>query len=223
MAPAAVGSLGTVPVASERNVIMVGAGGHARVCLEALLDDPANRVVGAVSRDGAGLAGLDVRMLGRDVDLAECARAAGATHAFVAVGGEARARLVDRCLDAGLELVDAVSRFAMLSRSVQLGGGVAVLPGAVVNAGTVLRRGAIVNTNASVDHDCDIGEFAHVAPGVAIAGDVTVGAGTLVGIGARVLQGLHVGAGVTVGGGAVVVADVADGLTVVGIPARPRP
>ena len=82
-------------------------------------------------------------------------------------------------------------------------------------------RGAIVNTNASVDHDCVIGEFVHIAPGTAIGGDVVIGDGAFVGIGARILPGRRVGAGATVGAGAVVIHDVPDGATVVGIPARP--
>ena len=47
--------------------------------------------------------------------------------------------------------------------------------------------------------------------------------GAHVGSGAVVLQGLRVGAGAIVAAGAVVLADVADGATVVGVPARPLP
>ena len=46
---------------------------------------------------------------------------------------------------------------------------------------------------------------------------------TLVGSGARVLPGVTVGSGVTVGAGAVVTTPVADGVTVVGVPAATRP
>jgi len=191
------------------------------VCLEALLDDSANHVVGGLSTDGTSVPNLGIAMLGHDSDLAEHAATAGASHSFVAIGmNSARAALSHRCLASRLTMVDAVSRFAMLSSSVHLGGGVAVLPGAVVNAATVLGAGVIVNTNASVDHDCEIGEFAHIAPGAAIGGGVRVGPRTLVGLGARILPGLHIGADVTVGAGAVVIHDLPDGCTVVGVPAR---
>lgn len=205
------------------NVLVVGAGGHARVCVEALRDAPSYRIVGGLSADGLAAPGLDLAMLGRDVDLAERATAAGATHAFIAVGHNAtRAAIADRCLAHGLVLVDAVSRFAMLSSSTRLAGGVAVLPGAVVNAATDLGPGVIVNTNASVDHDCQIGPFVHVAPGAVIGGGVQVGSRTLVGIGAVVLPGVRIGADVVIGAGAVVVRDLPDGCVVVGVPARPR-
>jgi serine O-acetyltransferase len=48
-----------------------------------------------------------------------------------------------------------------------------------------------------------------------------IGDGVFLGAGARVLGGIRVGAGARVGANAVVVHDVADGETVVGIPARP--
>jgi len=201
-------------------VLMVGAGGHARVCLDALRDS-GHDVVGCVSRDGAASVGLACAVVGTDDDLTGAAATCGATHAFVAIGdNQARRAASARCADAGLDLVNAVSRFAMIADSAVLGSGVAVLPGAVVNAAARLADGAIVNTRASVDHDNRIDAYAHVSVGVALAGSVHVGEGALVGIGAVVLPGLSIGAGAVVGGGAVVVDDVAAGATVVGVPAR---
>jgi UDP-perosamine 4-acetyltransferase len=201
----------------------MGAGGHARVCLEALQDDPGCEVVGAVSSDGTGIDALGVVIVGADTDLAVATQSVHATTGFVAIGDNgARADVTARWLALGLPVAIAISRAATVSRTAELEDGAAVLPGAVVNAATRIRRGAIVNTNASIDHDCDVGEFVHVAPGTAIGGGVTIGAGALVGLGARVLPGLRIGAGAVIGGGAVVVRDVESGAVVVGVPARER-
>ena len=205
-----------------RHVIMIGAGGHARVCLEALQDDERHTVVGALSQDGAGVAALGVPMLGHEGELQRLIDERGIDAAFVAIGDNAaRRRVAERCVEAGLSLTVAVSRYAMLSRTAEVTEGVAILPGAVVNAATRIGEGTIVNTNASVDHDGVIGAYAHIAPGVAIGGNVTIGALAMIGTGARVLPGLTVGEGATVGAGAVVRHDVAPGDTVVGVPARP--
>ena len=48
------------PPAVAHRVVVFGAGGHARVCLEALAACPDIEVVGCVSRDGTGVAGLGV-------------------------------------------------------------------------------------------------------------------------------------------------------------------
>lgn len=206
-----------------QNVLLIGAGGHARVCLEALLDDPRYRVVGAVSRDGTSVPHLGVPVLGTDDDLESVTESEDIDAACVVIGDNAtRARLTTRWLATGRPLVSAVSRFAMVSHSATVSAGCMLLPGAVVNAATSLGTGVIVNTNSSIDHDGVVGDFVHVAPGVAIGGGVSIGSGTLIGIGARVLPQITIGSNVVVGGGAVVADDLPDGVVVTGIPARPR-
>lgn len=206
---------------SDRRVLLIGAGGHARVCLEALQDMAQTVVVGAVSRDGRGIRELGVPVIGRDEEFGEVAQREGVTTFCVAVGDNShRKKLCHMVTESGAELTSAISRAATVSRTAQVGAGSHLLAGSVVNAASQVGVGVIVNTNASVDHDCRIGDFVHIAPGVAIGGDVTIGAGALVGIGSRVLSGLTIGAGATVAGGAVVVQDVPPGVTVVGAPAR---
>jgi UDP-perosamine 4-acetyltransferase len=201
-------------------VLVVGAGGHAKVCIESLVD-AGHTVVGTVSREGVAVEGFPVPVLGTDAEVAEVAAAHGAEAVFVAVGDNAgRAAVRRKCVAVGLVEVTAVSRFALVSRSAELEGGAAVMAGAVVNASARVCAGAIVNSRASVDHDCVVGADAHVAPGAVVAGGVTIGAGALVGVGAKVLPNLTVGDGAVVGGGAMVVADVPAGATVMGVPAR---
>ena len=79
-----------------------------------------------------------------------------------------------------------------------------------INAGAFLTR-------------CTLGDFVTVGPNATICGDVTIGDGCLIGAGAVVKNLVTIGDGVTVGAGAVVVADVPDGQTVVGNPAKPIP
>lgn len=199
---------------------MVGAGGHAKVCVESLRDS-GHDVVGAATSDGAVVDGFDVPVVATDADLRAAAALVGADAVFVAVGDNAsRAAVLARAVDAGLVLVSAISRHAMVSSTARLGDGVAVMAGAVVNADTVVGSGAIVNTRASVDHDGVLGACAHVAPGAVVCGGVAIGDRALVGVGAKVLPNRSIGADAVVGGGAVVVDDVADSSTVVGVPAR---
>ncbi len=201
---------------------MVGAGGHALVCIE-VLREAGIEVAGCVSSDGttsADLGALGVPMLGTDRDLATLV-AGGYTQWFVAVGDNAaRSRASMAVLAAGGELVTAVSPRAAVSPSALVGPGALVMPGAVVNALATVASGAIVNTGATVDHECSIGEFVHVAPRAAIAGRVTVGEQALIGIGSAVIPGVRIGAHAVVGAGAAVLVDVEPSATVVGVPAR---
>lgn len=203
-------------------MLLIGAGGHARVCLEALLDGDSTAVVGALSRDGRGVRDLGVPVLGLDSQFEEIALRERVTTFCIAIGdNEHRKKICQMVTESGWALTHTVSRAATISRSAVVAPGSHFLAGSVVNAAAEIGVGVIVNTNASIDHDCKIGDYAHVAPGVAIGGDVTVGQSALIGIGSRVLSGLTIGAGATVAGGAVVVHDVPPGVTVVGSPAGP--
>jgi UDP-perosamine 4-acetyltransferase len=202
-------------------VLLIGAGGHARVCVEALLDMGDAQIVGAVSSDGSAIDGLGVSPCWPEAELDRAIAASGATACCVAIGDNAtRRRFAELLVERGLALASAVSASSIVSRTAQFGVGVQLIAGSVVNAATVVGDGAIVNTNATVDHDCSIGRFVHIAPGAVLGGAVTVGDGAMVGLGARVLPGITIGAGAIVGAGAVVTRDVEADAVVVGVPAR---
>lgn len=117
-------------------------------------------------------------------------------------------------------IVSLVHPSAVISRYANLGDGCVVMAGVVINAHTNIADGVILNTGCSVDHDCKIGFCAHISPGARLAGSVRVGALSWLGIGASVKHMVNIGKQVVVGAGAVVVADLPDGITAVGVPAK---
>lgn len=60
-----------------------------------------------------------------------------------------------------------------------------------------------------------------IMEGELVFAPVRIGAGSDIGVGAIILPGVTIGQGVQVGAGAVVADDVADGMIVAGVPARP--
>jgi UDP-perosamine 4-acetyltransferase len=201
-------------------VLLIGSGGHARVCAE-ILTSLGWDIAGCLNHDGDQRTEVDAPVLGPDSEL-EARVSGGSLDVFVAIGdNRARAALGQRVLAVGGRLVSAVSPYAVVSPSARIGRGVVVMAGAVVNAGTTLGDLVIVNTNATVDHDCSIAEGAHVAPGAILAGGVNVGSLTLVGVGAAVAPQVTIGSSTIVGAGAAVVGNLPDSVTAVGVPARP--
>lgn len=203
-----------------KRLAILGASGHGKVVADAAL------LVGWQSVDFFDDAWPRVSsigpwpVVGTTADL--ISQAPQHEGAVVAIGDNAtRLMKLDVLAAAGVELASIVHPAAVVSPFAKVGEGSAILAGAVLNAFAVLGRGCILNTCSSVDHDCELAEGVHVSPGVRLGGDVRVGRGTWIGLGASVKHGVCIGAGVLVGAGASVVNDVSDGLTVVGVPAKP--
>jgi serine O-acetyltransferase len=107
-------------------------------------------------------------------------------------------------------------RLAMVLGQIAIGDPVVVRPGVYMPHGQVVVDGMV-----------EVGSEAALLPFVTIglrAGSVegpTIGPGATIGTGAKVLGPVRVGAGARVGANAVVITDVPEGSTVVGVPARP--
>lgn len=192
---------------------LVGAGGHARVVLDALREEDGIAVGVMDDRPCADLLGLPV------LSPIVPARVQGARF-HVAIGSNrARQQWQQRLLDAGGVAYTVVHPRAVVSRHVELGAGSFVAAAAVVAAGATVGDAVIVNHGAIVDHDNCIGDGCHIAPNATLGGGVVLGQRVLVGAGAVILPGVRVGRDVVIGAGAVVRHDVADDLVMAGVPA----
>lgn len=204
---------------SQSPVVVLGAGGHAKVVIE-LLRASGHEVFGVLDADPTPRTVVGAHVIGDDSKLGDL-KAQGVTRAFIAIGDNGlRLRLGRKAQRAGFELVNAISPVARVSPSARLGVGIAIMAGAVINAETDLGDLAIINTGAVIDHDGIIGEAAHIAPGCALAGDVTVGQRAFLGVGTSVIPGRRIGDDVVVGAGACVVHDIPAGALAMGVPAR---
>lgn len=200
-------------------IVILGAGGHAKVVIELLRD--ANELVavcvgGADSPDHC----LGVRVVKGDEHLKKL-RGDGYSRAFVAIGSNrVRQDVAGQVKQLGFSLVNAISPHASISPSAKLGSGIAIMAGAVINAEAVIGDLAIVNTGTTVDHDCIIGEAVHLAPQCALAGSVVIEDGAFLGVGCKVIPNMRIGKNVIAGAGSVVINDVPAAVTVVGVPAK---
>lgn len=200
-----------------RTLLLFGAGGHARVVADAVLQSGVWTRVAASDRDPARCVGE----LLPGVRLLPLALAAQESRVRVHVAiGDCAAREREAVFWGVTRMVSVVHPAAMVSPFAAVGAGCFVAASAVVAPWAELGAGVIVNHAAVVDHDVRIGAFSHIAPGAVLGGAVCIGARVLVGAGATVLPGLCVCDGSIIGAGAVVCAAVTEPGTYVGVPAR---
>jgi len=207
------------------NIIVVGAGGHGRVIIDALLCAGAP-VIGVtdIDPDSAGLDILGVPVFGNDDVLHK--HHPGSIELVNGVGSTtlptARQAVFDRFKKQGYHFASVIHPSAIVGQSVRIGEGAQIMAGVIVQPFTAIGENAIINTRAGIDHDCQIGAHTHIAPGATLSGGITVGESSHIGCGVTVIQGINIGKNVLVAAGATVCHDVPDGTRFVGTPARER-
>lgn len=202
-----------------RPIVVIGAGGHAKVVIECLRYAGWN-IIGCTDVDPSPRNCAGVPVLGDDGVLGKL-RSDGVAHAFCALGANGlRERIGRRLIGDGFDLPFVRGPGTNLSASARIGAGTILMPGATINVDTCVGALAIINTNASVDHDGMIGDAAHIGPGSALAGEVAVGARSFIATGSSVIPRISIGTDVVVGAGSTVIRDIADRAVAFGNPAR---
>ena len=201
------------------SLIVLCAGGHARVIIEALLsrgirpmgvtDNDATRLGEAIG--GVPITGSDDEILKLSTDSVELANGLGNRASRLDSGLSRRRALFGHFAALGYKFPVISHASAVIASDAKLGDGAQVMAGAVIQPSAQVGRNAIVNTNAVVEHDCVVGDHAHVAPGAVLCGGVSIGESAHIGAGAVVLVGRRIGTGAVVSAGAVVTKDVAAG------------
>jgi UDP-perosamine 4-acetyltransferase len=203
------------------DVILIGGGGHGRVVLDILRTGGEFNPIGFLDADPelAGQIIGGVPVLGQ-INLLP--KLKSKTNKAIITIGDNRARMsyAGKLRDHGYSLINAIHPSAVISETAKLGVNIVVAAGAVISADAIIGDGAIINTAAIIDHECEIGDGCHVCPAAAVAGRVRIGEEAFIGLGCRIIQCLNIGSRAIVGAGAVVLNDVDDDTTVVGVPAR---
>jgi sugar O-acyltransferase (sialic acid O-acetyltransferase NeuD family) len=206
-------------------VIIIGAGGHARVLISTL--KALRREIAGILHPEAAMIGQtidDIPVLGNDDKIQEYAPdSVELVNGIGSISSTGKRReIYEKFKKDGYSFATVVHLTAIVMDDVVLGEGAQVMAGAVIQIGCTIGDNAFVNTGAIVDHDCVVGDHTHVAPGAVLSGGVHLGAGGHIGTGAVVIQGIYVGENATIGAGAVVIRDVPSSQLVLGNPARER-
>ena len=198
-----------------KNVIIVGAGGHAKVIADIVRKSGDNLIGFLDDHKEPGSAFFDGFILGDTESYGEYPDA----QFIIAIGNNAIRESISKKMES-VPFYTAIHPTAVIGEGVTIGEGSAVMANAVVNAAATIGAHCIINTAAVVEHDGKVGNFVHISPGAALAGTVSVGERTHIGIGAKVIQNIEICADVLVGAGGVVTKSIPSSGTYVGVPIR---
>ena len=204
------------------DVIIIGAGGHARVIYEILSCGYTFNVVAFIDcyKHGSDEQIMDVPLLGDHKIVPELIER-GISSCIIAVGdNKTRALYYEKFLSLNMEIINAIHPSSNIAHYVRLGNGAVVAAGVNISTGVRIGNNTIINTGATIEHETVVGNHVHIAPGCTVAGRVTVKDMAFVGIGSVIKENVTIGKSSIIGAGSVVIKDVPDNTVYVGAPAR---
>lgn len=200
------------------NIILLGANGHAKVIID-MLHKQTKEVYDEIFLldDNAELMGHSI--MGHKVIglISECVKYLDSKFVISIGNNHVRKRLAEQY---NLDYISVIHPTAVIGENVTIEKGTVIMAGAVVNSDAMIGAHCIVNTGATIDHDCRIADFVHLSPGVHLGGTVTIDTESWMGIGSCCKNNIHIGEKIMIGAGGIVVHDILESGTYVGVPVK---
>ena len=192
-------------------IILVGAGGHSRACMDVIEMSGRYKIAGLVEKNATGIQeNLGYLVIGTDDELPDLRRKY--KYAFITVGqiksAETRIRLFGVLSDLGYSLPVIVSPRSHVSKHSKIGDGTIIMHDVIVNANARIGKNCIINNKVLIEHDVSVGDNCHIATGAIVNGEVTIGSESFIGSGAVTKQSVSIGRNSVIGAGSVVKMDI---------------
>ena len=199
-----------------KNVVIIGAGGHAKVIADIILCSGDN-IVGFLDDNKEKQGRIiyeDYKVIGKISD----AKKYKDNYFIIAIGENfVRSEISEKL---NVKYYTAIHPKSVIADTVKIGEGSAVMAGAVINPDTKIGKHCIINTSCSIDHDNTIQNYVHISPGAHLAGKVFIEEYTWICAGVTVINNVSISSDVVVGAGATVTKNITMQGTYVGTPAR---
>lgn len=211
-----------------KDIVLIGAGGHARE-IAYLIDDMNSdkkdwNILGFIDRDDSNVGKMNGKypIIGDEQFFMQ---AHGVLNCAIAIGNPVTVKHIFQRLSTNfrntLQFPNLIHPTVKpYLRETEMEEGTLLCAGNIFTTNIKLGAFTCVNRGCNISHDVVIGDFSIVNPGANISGGVKIGTECLIGTGSTILQYITIGNQVTVGAGSVVTKDVANSMTVMGVPAR---
>lgn len=204
----------------NKKVVILGAGGHAKSIADIVLKSN-DEVIGFLDdnleKGTIIIESKNIQVIGR---IEEVTKIEKDEDIFFIIGigkNNIRENIANKY---NLKYYTAIHPTSVIAEDVNIGEGTAIMANTVINVSSNVGKHCIVNTGTIVEHDNTIEDYVHLSPNVTLSGTVKVGKCTHLGTGTKVKNNITITSDVTVGVGGVVVKDINEKGTYVGVPVR---
>ena len=107
-----------------------------------------------------------------------------------------------------------------IGNNVTIGEGTIICAGSILTTDIVINKFVTINLACTIGHDTVIENYCSIMPSVNVSGEVLMCQNVYVGTGAKIINQINIGSHSIIGAGAVVIKDIPNNSTAVGVPAK---
>ena len=187
-------------------IILVGAGGHAKSCIDVIETVKNFKIVGLIDNNFNKKKVLNYPIIGSDKNLKQFKKKY--KYAHISIGQikspEVRKNMYHNLISLGYKLPFIKSKYAYVSQNSSIGMGTIVMHGVIINANVTIGKNCIINSKSLIEHDVKIGNLCHISTGAIIKGGVKIGDGTFIGSGSIIKEEIKIGNNCLIGAGCTI-------------------
>lgn len=205
----------------HKKVIIIGAGGHAKVIAD-IIEKSGDEVVGFLddNKENGATVIKNYKVIGGSNNRFAMAITKENVEFVIAIGDNQKRKEISN--SPNLKFYTAIHPSAQIGLDVRIEEGTVIMANSCINSSAKIGKHCIINTGAIIEHDNIIEDYVHISPNATLGGTIKIGESTHVGIGSIVKNNITICKNCTIGAGAVVVKNILEEGTYVGVPARER-
>lgn len=205
----------------KKSIVIIGASGFGREVAWLIEELEKWNIIGFID-DDESIQGKDVngyKVIGTTQDLLSYEEK---INVVIAIGNpEVRKKIYDRIsIKSNLLFPNIIAKDVRISKTNNLGIGNIICTHTVLTTNITIGNFNHINLSCTLGHDAILENFVTIYPSVNVSGNVLVRSLTELGTGTKIIQGKTISERIILGAGCVVVKDLTDSGTYVGIPAK---
>lgn len=193
-------------------LIIIGAGGGAKMCIDALVFSTEFQIVGLLDdkvKIGTNILGIPVIGNLKSVSQLLNLKIENFVLAFgVLENRKLRFDVFQMMKKIGCKFPNILHANSIVEKSVKLGEGNVILAGANIGSCVLMGDLNYINNNALVSHDCILKDNIHIAPSATLASSIKIESHVLIGMNTTLYMGIKIGNSSTILNGLIINNDI---------------
>jgi len=196
----------------KNKLLIIGAGGHARSCLEIINLEDKYEVYGFFDNNKKKFESC--KFLGSDRDIHKFKKVC--VNLFLCLGSieniPFKWLIYQRAKKLKFKFPKIISPLSFVSKKTTIGEGTIIMNHSFINSNVKIGKNSIINNKVLLEHDVEIGNNSHISTGAILNGGVKIGNNVFVGSGSIIKENVEIKSNTIIGMGSIVLKNINGGI-----------